>query len=249
MRRFICRGFLGGALLVALAACSPAPAPDISIDPNEAQNREVHLANRDLDRIIVRPTSNAYGTVLPAPVRTGIGNFASNLGMPGMVLNNLLQLRIEDAGANTMRFLLNSTFGFAGLLDVATAAGLEERSTDFGETLYVWGAPEGNYIELPVVGPSTERHAVGRVIDTIIDPVNSVLPSPERGYATATGIAARFGDRYRFSDFVDNVLYESEDSYAQARLLYLQNRRFQLSGSSDQAPDYFDPYEDIYGSE
>ena len=232
-----------------IAACSPAPAPDLAFDPLEEQNRSVHLANRDLDRIIVRPTSNAYGTVLPEPVRNGIGNFASNLGLPGMVLNDLLQFRIEDAGANTMRFLLNSTFGFGGLMDVATAAGLEERSTDFGETLYVWGAPEGNYIELPFVGPSTERHAFGRVIDTIINPMNAVLPSPERGYATATGIAARFGDRYRFSDFVDSVLYESEDSYAQARLLYLQNRRFQLSGTQEAAPDYFDPYEDIYGSE
>ncbi len=232
-----------------LAACSPAPAPDLSFDPLEEQNREVHLANRDLDRFVVRPTSNAYGSVLPAPVRTGIGNFASNLGLPGMVLNNLLQFRVEDAGANTMRFLLNTTLGFGGLLDIATDAGLAERSTDFGETLYVWGAPEGNYIELPVVGPSTERHAVGRVVDTIINPLNSVLQSPERGYATVTGVAARFGDRYRFSDFVDNVLYESEDSYAQARLLYLQNRRFQLSGSQAEAPDYFDPYEDIYGSE
>lgn len=235
--------------IVVLSGCSPAPAPPLSSDPLEATNREVHLANRDLDRLVIRPSSNAYGTVIPAPVRTGIGNFASNLGLPGMVLNDLLQFRIEDAGANTMRFLLNSTLGFGGILDIATEAGLAERSTDFGETLYRWGAPEGNYIELPFVGPSTERHAVGRVVDTIIDPVNSILPSPERGYATATGVAARFGDRYRFSDFVDNVLYESEDSYAQARLLYLQNRRFQLSGTQEQAPDYFDPYEDIYGTQ
>lgn len=236
-------------VLVAIVACSPKPAPPLSSDPLEAQNREVHLTNRDIDRVFLRPTSNAYGTALPAPVRQGVGNFASNLNLPGMVLNDLLQFRIEDAGANTFRFLVNSTFGFGGLLDVATEAGLAERSTDFGETLYRWGAPEGNYVELPFVGPSTERHAVGRVVDTIINPVNLVLPSPESGYATASGVAARFGDRYRLSDFVDSILYESEDSYAQARLLYLQNRRFKLSGQEEAAPDYFDPYEDIYGAE
>ena len=100
---------------------------------------------------------------------------------------------------------------------------------------------------MPFIGPSTERHAVGRIVDTAINPLNFVIQNPERGVATASGVVARFGDRYRYSDFVDSVLYESEDSYAQARLLYLQNRRFQLSGQEQR--EYRDPYEDIYGPE
>ena len=232
---------------LGVLACTPAPIPTSIEDPLEEQNRGVHKTNRDLDRIIVRPTANAYGTVLPQPVRTGVSNFASNLNLPGMVLNNLLQFRIEDAGTNAVRFLVNTTFGFGGLLDVATEAGVPQEATDFGETLHVWGVREGEYIELPIIGPSTSRHAFGRVVDTIMNPLNFAIESPERGYVTATGIAARFGDRYRYSDLVDSVLYESEDSYAQARLLYLQNRRFQLSGGEQQ--EYFDPYEDIYGTE
>jgi phospholipid-binding lipoprotein MlaA len=234
-------------LPLALLGCGAAPIESGINDPNEEQNRGVHRANRNLDRFILRPTANAYGTTIPQPVRTGIGNVASNLNLPGMVLNDLLQLRIEDATANTFRFLMNTTFGLGGTLDIATEAGIAERSTDFGETLHVWGIKEGAYMEFPGIGPSTERHMVGRIVDTALNPLNLVVPSPERGIVTATGVAARFGDRYRLSDLVDSILYESEDSYAQARLLYLQTRRFQLGGEAE--TEYLDPYEDIYGAE
>ena len=238
---------LAAVCLSLLGACTPAPIESGANDPYEAQNREVHRGNRDLDRVLVRPAANGYGTIVPEPVRTGVSNFASNLNLPVMVLNNLLQFRLEEAGANTFQFLVNSTFGMAGLLDVATEAGIAERSTGFGETLHVWGVPEGSYSELPLIGPSTSRHTVGRIVDTAMNPLNFVLAGPERSVATASGIFARFGDRYRYSDLVDSVLYESEDSYAQARLLYLQNRRFQLGGDAE--PEYFDPYEDLYGPE
>ncbi|PTX58089.1 phospholipid-binding lipoprotein MlaA [Litoreibacter ponti] len=241
------RHFRVSALLAAgfLAACTAAPIERGVNDPIEAQNRQTHSFNRGVDRAFVRPASEGYGTIVPSPVRTGVSNFASNLNLPGQVLNNLLQFRIEDAGHNTFRFLVNSTFGLAGLLDVATEAGLENRATDFGETLHVWGAPEGAYLELPLVGPSTERHAAGRVVDTLINPLNFAIDGPARTASTGSSVAARFGDRYQYSDLVDSVLYESEDGYAQARLLYLQNRRFQLSGGAQ--PDYLDPYEDVYG--
>ncbi|MEM9433288.1 MAG: VacJ family lipoprotein [Pseudomonadota bacterium] len=245
--KFLTRLFLVYLVGLLLVACTPAPIPTTIDDPLEAQNRETHEANLELDRIIVRPTANAYGSIVPEPVRNGIGNAASNLNLPGMVLNNLLQARIEDAGTNAFRFLLNTTFGLAGILDVATEAGIPEQTTDFGETLFIWGVREGNYIELPVVGPSTERHAAGRVVDTIINPLNTVFAGTDRSVMTATGIIARFGDRYRYSDLVDSILYESEDGYAQARLLYLQNRRFQLGGAENR--EFFDPYEDVYGAE
>lgn len=234
-------------LLVVVAGCTAAPIETGINDPIEVQNRKTHFTNRQLDRFLVRPAANGYGTVVPSPVRTGVSNFASNLNLPGQVLNNLLQFRIEDAGHNTFRFLMNSTFGFAGLLDVATEAGLENRGTDFGETLHVWGAPEGAYAELPLIGPSTERHAAGRVVDLLINPLNFAIEGPARSASTASNVAARFGDRYRYSDLVDSVLYESADSYAQSRLLYLQNRRFKLSRGKQQ--EFFDPYEDVYGDE
>lgn len=238
-----------GVLLAAaaLAGCTAAPIGVGVNDPVEAQNRKTHAANRALDKVFVRPASKGYGKGVPSPVRTGVANFASNLNLPGQVLNNLLQFRIENAGHNTFRFLVNTTFGFGGLLDVATDAGLENRRTDFGETLHVWGAPEGAYVELPLIGPSTERHAAGRVVDILMNPLNFATEGSLRSASSGASVAARFGDRYRYSDLVDSVLYESEDSYAQARLLYLQNRRFKLSGGAQ--PDYIDPYEDVYGSE
>lgn len=241
----IFQGLLAITFVAGLSACTPAPIPNEINDPNEAGNRDTHAVNIDVDRAIVRPTANAYGTVIPEPVRNAIGNAASNLNLPGMVFNNLMQARFDDAAANTFRFLLNTTLGFAGIVDVATEAGLPARATDFGETLHVWGVREGNYLELPLVGPSTERHAFGRVVDTVVNPLNLVFGGMDRTILTATGVAARFGDRYRYSDLVDSILYESEDGYAQARLLYLQNRRFQLRDGAEQ--EFFDPYEDIYG--
>ncbi|MDA8746599.1 VacJ family lipoprotein [Litoreibacter sp.] len=232
---------------IALSACTPAPTTVGFADPYEATNRKTHNFNRALDRNLVRPVANAYGKTTPNPVRRGVSNFTSNLSLPGTVLNDLLQFQIEDAGANTFRFLINSTFGFAGLLDVATDAGIAHDPSDFGETLHVWGIREGTYIELPFLGPSTTRETVGRVVDLLANPLNFVVDGQDRvGVAGAT-VLSRLGDRYQHRDLIDSVLYESVDSYSQARLLYLQNRRFRLGGAEQ--PNYSDPYEDVYGTE
>ncbi|MHC0051919.1 MlaA family lipoprotein [Actibacterium sp. D379-3] len=228
----------------ALSACGTPEGAGEFNDPYETQNREVHEANTSLDRSIVRPVSQAYGTAVPHPVRRSVGNFAGNLSLPGMVVNDLLQFRLEDAAVNTSRFLFNSTIGLAGLFDPASSIGITERSTDFGETLHVWGVGEGNYVELPIFGPSTERDAVGMIVDTAMNPVSLFLPSTERSVAAATKVAAKVGQRYQFSDSVDSILYESADSYAQARLLYLQSRRHALGGNEE--PIYTDPYADLY---
>ena len=236
-----------GIASVGLAACTPAPTPVGFADPYEATNRKTHSFNRALDRTLVRPVSTAYGTATPNAVRRGVSNFSSNLSLPGTVLNDILQFRLEEAGANTFRFLVNSTFGFAGFLDVATDAGIPHNPADFGETLYVWGIGEGAYVELPVLGPSTSRDTVGKVVDLVANPLNFVLDGDKRIGATGTSLLSRLGDRYQNRDLVDSILYESVDSYAQARLLFLQNRRFRLNGSTQ--PDYEDPYEDVYGTQ
>jgi phospholipid-binding lipoprotein MlaA len=235
------------AVVSLLTACTAAPTPVGFADPFEQQNRKTHEVNRAIDRAVLRPVATAYGRTAPSPARKAIGNFSENLGLPSTVLNNLLQFRIEEAGANTFRFLINTTFGFAGLMDVASEAGIARDSSDFGETLYVWGVGEGSYIELPLLGPSTARAAAGRVVDVITNPLNFVLEGGDRTGATTAGVLARVDDRYEFRDLVDSILYDSEDSYAQARLLYLQNRRFSLSGETQL--DEFDPYEDVYGTQ
>lgn len=232
------------AVLAALAACSPAPPGADIHDPYEVQNRRVHEANREIDRTFLRGTSGTYGDVIPEPVRRGLSNFSSNLDLPGDVVNNILQGRLEPAVQNTFRFVINTTVGIGGIFDPATSIGVAHDPTDFGETLHVWGAPEGAYLEVPFIGPSTERDLAGKVVDMALNPLNLVLESPEREYALGAKVMSRFGDRYRYSDFIDSILYESADSYAQARLLYLQNRRYELGQEVEE--EAYDPYEDIY---
>jgi phospholipid-binding lipoprotein MlaA len=217
-----------------LASCGAPSGPDAINDPFEPANRKVHGFNKGVDRALVGPASKGVG-IVPEPVRQGIDNLADTLSLPGDIANNLLQFRLVDAGQNTLRLGVNLTFGLAGLLDVSSELGLEGQPTDFGETLHVWGVGEGPYLELPLAGPSTLRDTVGMAVDIALDPVGRALPVREGNAATAIRIFSRLGDRARFSDTVDSLLYESADSYAQARLLYLQNRRFTLGQAGGQA--------------
>jgi phospholipid-binding lipoprotein MlaA len=231
-----------------LAACGAAPADSIN-DPFEPTNRKIHAFNKGVDSALLGPASKGYG-IVPEPVKRAVGNVADTLDLPGDIANNLLQLRLVRAAENTLRLATNLTFGLGGTIDMASELGLPERPTDFGETLHVWGVGEGPYIEVPLSGPSTVRDTVGTVVDVALNPVRLALPEKEAMAATVLKVFSRLGDRDRFSDTVDSLLYDSADSYAQARLLYLQNRRFELGqGGGASAEDgsddgFIDPYAD-----
>ncbi|MBL4629324.1 MAG: VacJ family lipoprotein [Roseicyclus sp.] len=228
-------------MVLAVVACGPATLPpgDQIEDTHEARNRAAHEVNIALDRNILSPLSEAFGGNLPEPVRDSVSNFAANLSQPSYVLNNLLQFRLGDATQNTLRFALNSTLGVAGLFDVATALGVPAETTDFGETLHIYGVGEGDYIVHPILGPSTTRDTVGRVVDFALNPVRHIVDPPDSYYLTAASVASGLDSRYQFGSTVDSILHESADSYAQLRSLYLQQRRHELRGS-DAA--YEDPY-------
>jgi len=230
--------------LLFTAACTVPDEPVEIFDPYEKTNRKIHKFNVGVDKAVLKPTSTVYGTLFPAPVRRSVSNFANNIDTPRFVLNDIMQGNIVDAGHNTMRFLINSTLGLAGLFDPATHFGLETRRTGFGETLYVWGTEDGAYIELPLFGPSNERDGIGQVVDFVSNPISGVIGESERWVPPTANVADRLGDRYEFADTIDGLLYESADSYAQARSLYIQNRRFELSGGEDDFA--FDPYEDLF---
>ena len=239
------------ALLVGLgllAGCGNAPGPDGINDPYEATNRRVHDFNRGLDRVLVGPAAKGYGSIVPKPVTRVVGNLAGTLDLPGDIANDLLQLRIGDAAQNSLRLAVNLTMGVGGIFDASTGIGLPGKPTDFGETLHVWGAGEGAYVELPFAGPSTVRDTVGTVVDIALNPVQLALPRREAMAATGIKLFSRVGDRDRFAETVESILYDSADSYAQARLLYLQNRRFTLARGKEAATDdgFIDPYEDPY---
>ena len=235
---------------LALGACAAPPAGGIN-DPAERVNRQIHAFNVGADRVLVRPAARAYGAVVPDPLERGVQNVAGNFDQPAYVVNDLLQGRPGDALHNGVRFAMNTLLGIGGVFDVATGMGIPARETDFGETLSVWGVGEGAFVMLPVLGPSTARDATGRVVDTLANPLSAIrvgVSSPREigRVSTAAEIGSRLGERNRFSATIDQLLYDSADGYAQLRLLYLQNRRFELgraeAGLGDDAA--IDPYED-----
>lgn len=235
-------GFLSGLVLTLLAACSvpgPGDAPGGIWDPQEERNRKVHAFNKSVDRKILRPVSRGYVAAVPAPVRMNVASFADTVGTPKSIVNQLLQGDLGGAGRNTLRFVINATIGLGGIADVASEAGLPPDPSDFGETLAVWGVREGAYLELPLSGPSTERARAGRIVDFLLDPLNTV-PTPQRYYVTGARVLDRVGQRGQFGDTVDSILYRSADSYAQSRMIYLQNRRFQLGQPAPES-DEIDP--------
>ena len=236
---------LGAMAILALSACSVPDEPTDVHDPYETTNRISHAFNKGADRVFFRPASQVYGNVVPGPVRTGLTNAANNLDTPRSVVNHVLQGEGEDAIHSTFRFLLNTTMGVFGVFDVAQSFGLERRKTGFGDTLAIWGVPEGAYLETPLLGPSTERDAFGRFIDILANPVGEVLGDDGDEIAAATSLPSVLNSRFEFADTVDGILYDSADSYAQLRLFYLESRRFELSGQGS-AGNAFDPYEDLY---
>ena len=228
-----------GVILVVLASGKALGSSDN--DPLERINRKTHVLNKAIDKNFISPTSMVYSKILPDSLENSVSNFSGNLGLPGKIVNNVLQLDFSAAGKNTARFLINSTVGFLGIFDPASSMGIYNSNTDFGQTLYVWGFSEGFYIELPLFGASNARDGVGRFVDLLLlDPPGYVLKEPEITYRSIAGVGALLQTRQIYGDQIDAVLYESADSYAQNKLIYLQSRRFQLK--DDTNDEYFDPY-------
>lgn len=234
-------GFFLIAISAASACTAPAPGAEFN-DPFEENNRAIHEFNKGLDGVFLRPAGQVSGG-LPMEITGPVSNFADNVGLPSMVANGLLQGDIGGSATNTMRFIINTMIGIGGLFDPAGAIGLTEQSTDFGETLAVWGVPEGAYLELPLLGPSTQRDAAGRIVDMIFDPLQNVGTRPQLKYGTGARAVDLAIKRGTFMDSFDGVLYESADSYAQARLAYIQHRHFEL-GEVPSDASTIDPFSD-----
>ncbi len=226
-------------MLLSVTGCA-APQPGTGVnDPFEQTNRRIHDFNIAVDQAVLRPAGQLANKA-PEFVTGPVVNFSNNVSLPGMVVNNVLQGDVGGTVTNTVRFLLNSTVGVLGLFDPAGAIGITEVKTDFGETLAVWGVGEGAYVELPLLGPSTARDAVGRIVDIALNPLEQVGLQQQIDYAAYARVGEVIIDRGAFGDTLDSVLYESADSYAQARLIYLQNRRFDLGETAQDG--YIDPY-------
>jgi phospholipid-binding lipoprotein MlaA len=148
-------------------------------DPLEPVNRVFFKFNDKLYFWIVKPIARGYGVVVPEGARISVKNVFNNISTPIRLINNLLQMKVKNAGDELLRFGINTTFGMFGLYDVAkTEMGIEMHEEDFGQTLAVWGAVEGIYHNWPFFGPFTTRDTVGFVGDLFLDPLSYVFDSP-----------------------------------------------------------------------
>ena len=236
--------FLG---LVFSAGCSTPPPGQTGVhDPYERLNRYTYRGNRFSDRVLIRPVSYGYAWAVPGPIRSSVKNFSSNLDMPRVVANDLLQADIGDGAHNTFRFGFNSVFGIAGLFDPATRVGLEKRDTGFDDTLARWGARQGAYLVVPIIGPSSERAAVGIAGDIVMNPLRLIDDSRLTIVQASTSILYGLDQRNEFGEFIDRAYYESEDGYLQVRSLYAASQAFRENAASRRESD--EEYEAIVDS-
>lgn len=154
------------AVVILALAITTGCATQNNKDPLEGMNRGIYKFNDVADKAVLKPVAKAYKFVTPSPVRTGVNNFFNNLRTITTVLNDLLQLKFAHAFTDTGRFVINSTFGLAGFIDVAGMDKIPVHNEDFGQTLGHWGIGNGAYLVVPFLGPSTMRDFTGRVVDT-----------------------------------------------------------------------------------
>jgi phospholipid-binding lipoprotein MlaA len=217
------------AMILAAGLCLSgcATAPDNN-DPYESSNRRLFAFNQRIDALALRPTAQRYVTYVPEGVRDAIHNALQNLDGPMIFVNDVLQGQSRKAGETAGRLLLNSTFGAAGLFDVGTRVGIPQHREDFGQTLAVWGAGQGPYLMLPLLGPVYPRDAVGQVVDLGADPI---LYFPVKGrifWMVGQKYLTIVDARARNLETLDDIERDSMDFYATTRSLYRQYRENEI---------------------
>ena len=227
------------ALAVAslvLGSCTTPPADpvaraefDRTNDPLEPLNRKIFAFNQVVDQALFRPVAKTYVTVVPDDARHAIHNVLDNMKEPTLFFNNVLQGEFKRAEITLGRFLVNSTVGFGGLVDVMTLSGVERQPADFGQTLYVWGTPSGPYLMLPILGPSNPRDAIGGGVDSYADPATILAKSEDiTELLTYRFVIGGIDERARVLDVLDDLEKNSVDFYAQLRSLSQQHREAEL---------------------
>lgn len=235
-------------LLVGLAGCAarpPASDPEAleefqaNNDPIEPFNRAMYSVHDAIDTVALRPAAEAYRFVLPQPVRTGVRNALGNLRAPTILMNDVLQGEMDRGARTAARFLINSTLGLGGIIDVANwQFGIPGHSEDFGQTLAVWGVGEGPYLFLPVLGPSNPRDLLGFGVDAVASPwfwfgQGSVVEALRWAYTGISIVDTREG----VLDALDELNRSSLDPYSTLRSAYRQRRNAEIHGTGFTAPD------------
>ena len=229
------KGFMCCASLILAAVfvsgCSTLPKGSANSDamderdPWENYNRKMFAFNRKVDKTVLAPAARGYKRIVPSPIRTGVNNFFLNLEEPVTIVNDLLQGKFIRAGKDTTRFLINSTLGLAGIVDIASDLNLDKNDEDFGQTFAVWGFGSGPYIELPFLGPSNLRDGFGLVGEVVyLDPLDDLVPSKTE-YALKVVEIIDLRSQFLGSE---KVLDQQLDPYLYLRDAYRQRRRNQI---------------------
>lgn len=209
--------FLLGTLMISV---NQTHAEEVQ-DPYQGINRAVHRFNLLLDDYIARPSAVVYASIMPSPVEKGIANIFSNLDEITNVANDLLQGKFAQAANDSGRFLINSTLGVGGLFEVAESFGLaKSEGEDFAQTLATWGVPDGPFLMLPFVGPTTLRNAPTRFVDSLANPVSQMSDVSERNSLRVLSLVSTRAELLEFDDVI------AGDSYIFLRDIYLQRRDY-----------------------
>ncbi len=203
--------------------------PEVN-DCFESVNRGIFAFNHGLDKVIFKPLAKGYRK-LPQPIRSGTSNVINNLGSVVTIPNNILQGQMKNASMNSLRLIINSTLGIAGIFDVASYYGLEKRDKeDYGQTLGTWGVGEGCYFVLPVLGPTTVRDSIGSLANVVggdawynVTVANDTQYFNEADYYFSR-LLSGVDFRAKNLESFDSLENTSIDLYASIRSLYLQDR-------------------------
>jgi len=227
-------------LALCCAGCAAAPKDagvaddaDTEHDPAEPVNRAIFKVNVAADHAVMKPVAQAYSDHVPEGVQTGIHNVVQNLKEPAVAVNDVLQGNVKHAWESVQRLAVNSTAGVAGIFDVANKLGLPPHKADFGQTLAVWGVGEGPFVELPLLGPSNARDAVGTVVDMAMNPLTFVGGAPATYAGVATGGANVVDTRAQHLKDLDELERNSLDYYATLRSVYRQHRDSEIAAAKE----------------
>jgi phospholipid-binding lipoprotein MlaA len=156
-----------------LGGCANSSAKN-RVDPWQGWNRKTQKFNDDVDAAILKPLARGYQKIAPVAVDEGVTNFFNNINDINVFINDFLQLKFKQGGMDGSRFVLNTTFGMAGMFDIASTVDFPKHNEDFGQTLGFWGIPSGPYWVIPLFGASSPRDAVGLVGDALLDPLTYI---------------------------------------------------------------------------
>lgn len=230
------------AVCFILSGCVSIPSQQrVESDPWESMNRGIYNANVVVDKLTLKPLAAGYRMITPDPVEKGVSNFFANLSTPASSLNNFLQGKGARGFSELGRFLVNSTVGIGGIIDVTGASGVEAYEEDFAQTAGVWGVPSGPYLMLPLLGPTTLRGAITMPFDAAADPLSHYDNSSARDPL----IVLRIIDLRSRIAAAEKFLEDSKDPYLTLRESYLQNHEFEVyDGNPPEDDDFFDEFYD-----